>query len=84
MIRRHFKAAFQKKFVRDTVMLQAASLVQSGTYLITSLITTRMLSKVEFGSLDDIARALHGLVLCRESGARKCGCLSLQQGERDR
>lgn len=50
MIRRHFKAAFQKKFVRDTVMLQAASLVQSGTYLITSLITTRMLSKVEFGS----------------------------------
>lgn len=49
MIRKYLKAASQKKFVRDTFMLQAASLVQSGTYLITSLITTHMLGKEEFG-----------------------------------
>ncbi len=49
MIRHRIKAFGQKKFVRDTLVLQGASLVQSATYLVTSLITTRMLSEYEFG-----------------------------------
>jgi O-antigen/teichoic acid export membrane protein len=49
VIRKRLKKAGQKKFVRDTLVLQFASLVQSGTYLVTSLITTRMLGLELFG-----------------------------------
>jgi O-antigen/teichoic acid export membrane protein len=37
------------KFVRDTLMLQVASVVQSGTYLVTSLLTARLMGRFELG-----------------------------------
>ncbi len=49
MIRKRLQAARKQKFVRDTLVLQAASLVQSGTYLVTSLLTARLLGKFELG-----------------------------------
>ena len=39
----------QRKFVRDTLVLQAASVVQNGTYLVTSLLTARLLGEYELG-----------------------------------
>lgn len=44
-----FHRARRKKFVRDTLVLQAASIVQNGTYLITSVLTARLLGRFDLG-----------------------------------
>ena len=41
--------ALRRKFVRDTLILQAGSLVQSGTYFLTSVLTARALGSRELG-----------------------------------
>ncbi|MCB9897157.1 MAG: lipopolysaccharide biosynthesis protein [Planctomycetes bacterium] len=53
MIKRLVKGvrkAHKKKFVRDTLVLQASTIVQSGTYLVTSVLTARHLGPEQLGS----------------------------------
>lgn len=38
-----------KRFVRDTVVMQGAAVVQAGTYLVTSVLTARLLGEHEMG-----------------------------------
>ena len=43
-------AAFKRrKFVRDTLVLQLGNVLQSGTYFITSVLTARLLGRLELG-----------------------------------
>lgn len=44
------RQAGKRKFVRDTLVLQASTVVQQGTYLVTSVLTARHLGRVSFGS----------------------------------
>jgi len=48
-MRKRLKAFGQKKFVRDALLLQAATLVTGGTYFITSVLTKRMLGMEQMG-----------------------------------
>ena len=43
------RALRRQKFVRDTFALQLASVITSGTYLVTSVLTARGLGRVELG-----------------------------------
>ena len=46
---RGVKKAHKKKFVRDTLVLQASTIVQNGTYLLTSVLTARHLGTELYG-----------------------------------
>ncbi len=48
-MRRQLKALHQKKFVRDALVLQLATFVTGGGYLITSVLTKRFLGMTEMG-----------------------------------
>jgi len=48
-LRARLRAFGERKFVRDTVALQLGSVVTSGTYLVTSVLTARGLGKQELG-----------------------------------
>lgn len=48
-MRKRIQKLAKKKFVRDTIVLQIGSVVQSGTYLITSVMTARGLGRMELG-----------------------------------
>jgi O-antigen/teichoic acid export membrane protein len=48
-LRARVKRTAGRKFVKDTLILQAGSLVQSGTYFVTSVLTARALGTHELG-----------------------------------
>lgn len=48
-MRARLKKLGQRKFVRDTVVLQVSHLIQSSTYLVTSVLTARLLGSEELG-----------------------------------
>lgn len=48
-MRARLRALGERKFVRDTVALQLGSVVTSGTYLVTSVLTARGLGKQDLG-----------------------------------
>jgi O-antigen/teichoic acid export membrane protein len=48
-VKQRLLTALRGKFVRDTLILQLGSVVRSGTYLVTSVLTARMLGPMELG-----------------------------------
>src|SRR5207344_2330242 len=61
LVRKKIKELHGKKFVRDALVLQVATFVQGGSYLATSVLTTRVLGMHEKGRWDT-ARDIFGVL----------------------